>query len=291
MTDSDFHPPDQASIAETVSRALAEDRAQHDVTSRAVIPAAQHGRGSFVMRESGVICGTAVVRESFAQRSPELTLEVLARDGSLLEAGTTIAIVEGPLRSMLSGERVALNFLQRLSGVASVTRRYVLAAREGGAARVIDTRKTTPGLRDLQRYAVRAGGGANHRNTLEDGILIKDNHIAAAAMRGLSIAALIEQARAGAPHTLRVEIEVDDAAGALLAIAAQADVILLDNMTPDEMRQIVEAAPEGILFEASGNVTLDTITAVAASGVDLISVGALTHSSPSLDIGLDMEAL
>ncbi len=287
----DFRPPDAALVADVVARALAEDRAQYDVTSNALIPPDQQGRGVFLMKEQGVVCGLDMAREAFEQLSPDLHMELFAGDGSFLEAGQTVAEVRGPLRPMLSGERVALNLLQRLSGVATLTRRYVQAASEGGSARVIDTRKTTPGMRDLQRYAVRVGGGHNHRNTLEDGILIKDNHIAAAAMRSVSIAELVAEASAGAPHTLRVEIEVEDAAMALLAIAANADVILLDNMPADEMQKVVESAPDGVTFEASGNITLETIGAAAAAGVDLISVGALTHSAPALDISLDIEPL
>ena len=287
----DFRPPDAALIAEVIAIALAEDRAQYDVTSNALIPPEQQGRGVFLMKEQGVVCGLDAAREAFEQLSSDLDMELFAGDGSFLEPGQTVAEVRGPLRPMLSGERVALNLLQRLSGVATLTRRYVQAASEGGAARVIDTRKTTPGMRALQRYAVRVGGGHNHRNTLEDGILIKDNHIAAAAMRGVSIAELVAEARARTPHTLRIEIEVEDAAMALLAIAANADVILLDNMPADEMHKVVESAPDGVTFEASGNITLETIGAAAAAGVDLISVGALTHSAPALDISLDIEPL
>ena len=287
----DFSPPSTAIVEEIVARALAEDRAHHDVTSRALIPPGQRGHGRFYMKAPGVVCGLNAVEIAFRLMSEDLDLEVLAGDGSHVEPGMTIAEVHGPLRAMLGGERVALNLLQRLSGTATLTRRFAVAAAEGGAARVIDTRKTTPGLRELERYAVRVGGGHNHRNHLEDGILIKDNHIAAGALRGLGIPELIEEARSRSPHTLRVEIEVEDAAGALLAIAANADVIMLDNMSVEEMRAIVDAAPEGILFEASGGVTLETVRAIAATGVDLISVGALTHSAPSLDISLDIEAV
>lgn len=285
----DFRPPDRALIDAVVRAALEEDRAQYDVTSRAVIPAEQAGHGVFLAKAPGVICGLEAVESAFAQMSRDLELEVQAGDGSHVEPGMVLAEAHGPLRAMLGAERVALNLLQRMSGISTLTRRFVLAATEGGPGRVIDTRKTTPGLRDLERYAVRVGGGYNHRNTLEDGILLKDNHIAAAAMRGLGIVELIEEARSRSPHTLRVEIEVEDAAGALLAIAANADVIMLDNMTPDEMRGVLEAAPEGIVFEASGGVNLETVRAVAATGVDLISVGALTHSAPALDISLDIE--
>lgn len=287
----DFRPPARALVEDIVARALEEDRAYHDVTSRALVPPGQHGHGRFYMKAAGVVCGLDAVEIAFQLMSDDLELEVLAGDGSYVEPGMTIAEVHGPLRPMLGGERVALNILQRLSGTATFTRRFVQAAAQGGPARVIDTRKTTPGLRELERYAVRVGGGHNHRNHLEDGILIKDNHIAAGALRGLGIPELIEEARSRSPHTLRVEIEVEDAAGALLAIAANADVILLDNMSVEEMRAVVDAAPEGILFEASGGVNLETVTAIASTGVDLISVGALTHSAPSLDISLDIQAI
>ncbi len=287
---SDFRPPARELVADIVRRALEEDRAFNDVTSRALVPPGQHGHGRFYMKASGVVCGMEAVELAFKTMSDDLDLEVLAGDGSQVEPGMTIAEVNGPLRAMLGGERVALNILQRLSGVATLTRRMVRAAAEGGSARVIDTRKTTPGLRELERYAVRVGGGHNHRNTLEDGILIKDNHIAAGALRGLGIGELIEEARSRSPHTLRVEIEVVDAAGALLAIAANADVIMLDNMSVEEMRGVVDAAPEGVLFEASGGVNLESVRAIAGTGVDLISVGALTHSAPALDISLEIEA-
>ncbi|MEZ4502691.1 MAG: carboxylating nicotinate-nucleotide diphosphorylase [Dehalococcoidia bacterium] len=285
----DFRPPERSLIDTIVREALDEDRASHDVTSRAVIPPEQPGRGVFLAKAPGVICGLDAVESAFQWMSDDLELEVIAGDGSQVEPGTVFAQVHGPLRPMLGAERVALNLLQRMSGVATLTRSFVRAAAEGGPARVVDTRKTTPGLRDLERYAVRVGGGHNHRNTLEDGILLKDNHIAAAALRGLGIAELIEEARSRSPHTLRVEIEVEDAAGALLAIAANADVIMLDNMSPDEMRGVIEAAPDGIVFEASGGVNLETVRAIAATGVDLISVGALTHSAPALDISLEIE--
>ena len=182
--------------------------------------------------------------------------------------------------------------IERDAGIATLTRRMVLAAAEGGAAQVVDTRKTTPGLRDIERYAVRVGGAKNHRNTLEDGVLIKDNHIAAGLKRGLTIPELIAEARRGVSHTLRVEIEVTDAAGALLAITGGADIVLLDNMSPAEMRQIVDSCDDaGVLFEASGGITEASIRAVAATGVHLISSGSLTHSAPALDISLEIEAV
>jgi len=288
---TDARGPDASALRKTVARALAEDRAHHDVTTRALVAPDQQGRGGFLLKQPGIICGMEVVRETFAQLSPELSLHVLTPDGTLAEGGQLIAEVSGPLAPMLSGERVALNFMQRLSGIATLTDRFVRAAREGGAAEVLDTRKTTPGLRDLERYAVRTGGARNHRNTLEDGVLIKDNHIAAAALRGVDLAALVEEARWRAAHTLRVEVEADTAEQAEAAIAAGAEIVMLDNMSPAQMRKIVDHAPDKVLFEASGGITLETVGAVAASGVQLISVGALTHSAPALDISLEVESL
>ncbi len=287
---TDARAPDPNAVRETVARALAEDRADHDVTTRALVEPDQRGRGGFLLKQAGIICGMEVVRETFAQLSSELSLHVLAEDGTLAEGGQLIAEVSGPLRPMLSGERVALNFLQRLSGVATLADQFVRAAQEGGRAEILDTRKTTPGLRELERYAVRTGGARNHRNTLEDGVLIKDNHIAAAALRGVDLAALVEEARWRAAHTLRVEVEADTAEQAEAAIAAGAEIVMLDNMRPETMRKIVDAAPEGVLFEASGGITLERVGEVAASGVHLISVGALTHSAPALDISLEIEA-
>jgi nicotinate-nucleotide pyrophosphorylase (carboxylating) len=281
---------DRETIQAAVAGALAEDRASYDVTTRTTVPPEQEGRGALVFREAGVVCGLDVAREAFRQLSPELRLDAAYADGDFVEGGTTVATVAGPLAAMLSAERVALNFMQRLSGVASVTRRYVEEASRGGAARVVDTRKTTPGLRALERYAVRCGGAHNHRDNLQDGVLIKDNHLAAAAARGDDLASVVRAARDGAAHTLRIEIEVDTPEQAAEAIAAGADVVLLDNMDPETMRPIVEGSPS-MTFEASGGVNLDTIRAIAAAGVQLISVGALTHSAPALDIALDIEAL
>ena len=284
-------PCDPVALREAVARALAEDRAWHDVTTRAVVPAEQQGNAVLRVREPGVVCGLEAAREAFAQLSDELVFVALAPDGSAVEAYEAIAEVSGPLAPLLSAERVALNFVQRLSGIATLTRRLEERAAEGGPAQLVDTRKTTPGLRDLERYAVRVGGARNHRNTLEDGVLIKDNHVAAAAARGVGVAELVQEARMRAPHTLRVEVEVSDAAGALVALAADADVILLDNMSPQAMRQVVESAErDRVLFEASGGITLETVREVAATGVHLISSGALTHSAPALDVALDVEA-
>ena len=286
-----IHPPDPELVHRLVRHALEEDRAFSDVTTHALIPGDQRGTAAVLFRVPGVVCGMDVFVESLRLCSSAIEVEVLAADGSSIEAGQIAATVRGPLAPILSAERVGLNFLQRLSGIATLTRRMVDRAAEGGPADVTDTRKTTPGLRTLERYAIRVGGGRNHRDTLADGILIKDNHIAAAAKRGVGLGELVAEARRRAPHTLRVEIEVTDTAMALVAFAAEPDVILLDNMPLDQMRRIVEAAPDGLLLEASGGVTLETVREIAATGVHLVSSGALTHSAPALDIALEVEAL
>ena len=282
-------PPDPEAVRRVVRAALAEDRARHDVTTRATVPPGQRGRGAFLVKRRGVLCGLGAVREVFAQLDPGLALTALAADGEALEAGAIAAEVEGPLAPMLSGERVALNLLQRLSGVATLARAFVECAAEGGSAAVTDTRKTTPGLRELERYAVRAGGARNHRDTLADGVLIKDNHLAAARRRGVGLEALVAAARRAAPHTQRIEVEAADEDAALRAIAAGADAVLLDNMPPAEMARVAAAVGGRALLEASGGVTLDTVREVAAAGVHLISVGALTHSAPALDISLEVD--
>lgn len=286
-------PPPADAVAMIIASALDEDRASYDVTTRATVPADQPGEATVLYKHAGVICGLEVLAQVFQQVSDEIEVTSDYEDGDWVEAGTAVAEVSGPLAAILSGERVALNLLQRMSGIATMSRVYVDAAARGGPARVVDTRKTTPGLRAIERYAVRAGGAHNHRNTLEDGVLIKDNHIEAAAQREVDLAGVIGLARAGAAHTVRIEVEVVDAAMAREAVAASADVILLDNMTPEQMREIVaehraNPAKAHVLFEASGGITLETIAEVAATGVDLISCGALTHSAPALDISLDV---
>ena len=282
-------PPDPEAVRRVVRAALAEDRARSDVTTRATVPPDQRGRGAFLVKRRGVVCGLGVAREVFAQLDPDLALTPHAEDGAFVEAGAVAAAVEGPLAPMLSGERVALNLLQRLSGVATLARAFAERAAEGGPAAVTDTRKTTPGLRELERYAVRAGGARNHRDTLADGVLIKDNHLAAAARRGVGLEALVAAARREAPHTQRIEVEAADEASALRAIEAGADAVLLDNMAPAAMARVAVAAGGRALLEASGGVTLDTVREIAATGVHLISVGALTHSAPALDISLEVD--
>jgi len=271
-------------INEAVTRALSEDLGlAGDITSAATIPASQTSEARLVAREAGVIAGMAVARAAFHATDASLQFEASAGDGDSVEAGAELARVAGNTRAILRAERVALNFLGRMSGIASLTARYV-AAVAGTGAKITCTRKTTPGLRALEKYAVRAGGGVNHRFGLFDGILIKDNHVAAAG----GIAAAIERARAAAGHMVRIEIEVDTLAQLDEALAQGADVILLDNMKNDQLREAVARAAGRAVLEASGGVSLETVAGIAATGVDLISAGALTHSARCLDLALDI---
>jgi nicotinate-nucleotide pyrophosphorylase (carboxylating) len=276
-------------VRRVVRAALEEDGAFQDVTTLTTVPAEQNGRGVFLAKEAGVLAGLPLVHAAFEAVDPSIEVHASLVDGAYLEPGTTIAHVEGPLAPILSAERIALNFLQRLSGVATATKELTDVV-AGLPVRIVDTRKTTPGLRALERYAVQVGGGQNHRFNLADGVLIKDNHIAAGRARGLTLSQVIAAARAGAPHTLRVEVEVTSFEEAQEAVEARADVILLDNMTPGEMERCVEMIAGRALTEASGGITAENARAIAESGVDIISSGALTHSAPALDISLEIEA-
>jgi nicotinate-nucleotide pyrophosphorylase (carboxylating) len=275
-------------VRRLVRDALIEDGAFNDVTTLSTVPPGQRGRGVFLAKDSGVLAGLPLVEAAFAELDPSIRLNPLLADGAKLERGVHIARVEGPLAGILSAERIALNFLQRLSGTATLTRRLVDAV-AGLPVRIVDTRKTTPGLRALERYAVQVGGGHNHRFNLSDGVLIKDNHLAAGRSRGLTLAQTVAAARAGVPHTHRIEVEVTSYEEAQEAVAARADVILLDNMDPPEMARCVQMIAGRALTEASGGVRLANVRAIAESGVDIISSGALTHSAPALDISLDVE--
>jgi nicotinate-nucleotide pyrophosphorylase (carboxylating) len=291
---SEAPPPqiDQAAVDLAVAAALAEDLGLGDLTTEALVDPGQHGRASFLVKDTGVLCGLRVVETVFRQVDAGLRFQPLLPEGSAAEHGALAALVEGSLASILKGERTALNFLQRLSGIATETSAYVRAV-EGLPTRIIDTRKTTPGLRLLEKYAVRVGGGHNHRTNLGDGVLIKDNHLASLANRGLGMREALSMARARAPHTARIEVEVTSLAQAQEAVAAGFDILLLDNMSIEGLREIVEWAhslPRPPLLEASGGIRLNTVRAVAETGVDLISVGALTHSAGSLDISLEVEA-
>jgi nicotinate-nucleotide pyrophosphorylase (carboxylating) len=240
-----------------------------------------------IVKEDGVIAGLPVLAAAMEAVDHRITVQPAVWDGNPVLRGQEIATLSGPYASMLRAERVALNFLQRLSGIATATAR-AMAMVAGLPVRVIDTRKTTPGLRALEKYAIRAGGGHNHRFNLADGVLIKDNHLAALRAQGLGIAEAVQMARAGAPHTLRVEVEVESVPQVVEALIAGADVILLDNMSLDEMREAVAKCRGRATTEASGGITLANLREVAETGVDLVSLGALTHSVKALDISLEL---
>ena len=271
-----------------IDLALTEDVGHGDVTSEALIPPELHGKASILVKARGILAGSEVARGVFLRVDPSLKVEVLIKDGVKVKPGDIMATVSGRVTSILKAERVALNFLQRLSGIASQTARYVAKTR-GLAANISDTRKTTPGLRLLEKYAVRMGGGQNHRFHLGDGILIKDNHLAALRALGMSLKNIIAKAKQNAPQGLTVEVEVNTVQEALDAAEAGADIIMLDNMSPDEMRRVVDLIPSGVKTEASGGITLANVRAAAMTGVDVISIGALTHSPTALDISLELE--
>lgn len=268
-----------------VDLALAEDIGTGDVTTLATVDAGRQARATLLAKAEGVISGLDVATFVFSRVDPAIEVVPSVTAGARVAPRTVIAELSGPARSLLTGERLALNLLQRLSGVATATARYVNAV-AGTGARIVDTRKTTPGLRQLEKQAVRDGGGHNHRVGLADGVLIKDNHLAAVGGPD-RVTRAIHCARAYAPHTLRIEVEVTTLAEVEEAVAAGADVILLDNMSVEMMRQAVEWVAGRVMLEASGGVNLGTVRAIAETGVDLISVGALTHSAPALDISLE----
>ncbi|HPP76253.1 MAG TPA: carboxylating nicotinate-nucleotide diphosphorylase [Armatimonadota bacterium] len=267
-----------------VESALKEDIGTGDITSMLTVPEQAVSRAVISVREDGVIAGMDAAEMAFSVVDPHVRFERIVSDGDRVSRGQALAVVEGRSRSLLAGERIALNFLQRLSGIATKTA-YFVSLVEGTKAKVVDTRKTTPGLRALEKYAVRVGGGYNHRFGLYDGVLIKDNHIVAAG----GVRNAVTAAKASAPHTLKVEVEVRTLDELTEALDSGADAVLLDNMDIETMRQAVEITAGRAVLEASGGVTEQTIADIAATGVDLISVGALTHSVKSLDIGLDFE--
>ena len=280
--------PSEEQINSIVDTALAEDTAHGDVTSEALVPPALHGMASILVKEQGVLAGTGAARRVFLRVDPSLEFKELINDGTRVEPGNVIATVSGRVTGILKAERVALNFLQRLSGIATQAEQYVAKTR-GLTARITDTRKTTPGLRQLEKYAVRMGGGHNHRLHLGDGILIKDNHLVAMRALGLSLKDIIVKARQNAPPELKIEVEVTTVEEALEVAEAGADIILLDNMNPDDMRRVVDSIPTQIKTEASGGITLENVRQAAMAGVGIISIGALTHSAKALDISLELE--
>jgi len=276
-------PPPRAVVERVVALALREDLGRGDVTSEACIPPGVRGEAVVRARGDLVVCGLDVIREVYRQVDPEVEVHDRARDGEAITAAAEVAKVIGRATSILGGERVALNFAQRMSGIATMTRSYVEALPAGTTCRITDTRKTTPGLRALERYAVRCGGAHNHREDLSSAVLIKDNHISAAG----GVTDAIERARRHAPHTSRVECEVDTEAQLSEALDAGAEVVLLDNFDDTTLAEMVELVDGRAIVEVSGGVTLARVPGIAKAGVDVISVGALTHSPRAADLGMD----
>ena len=276
----------RAAVVAIVDRALHEDAPWGDVTSEAAISAEAQAIAQLVSRVTGVFAGGLPLELAFTQAEPTLTVERHLADGAELAPGTVIATISGSARGILRGERVALNLAQRLSGVSTLTRRYVNAV-TGTGARIADTRKTTPGLRMLEKAAVRAGGGHNHRYSLSDAVMLKDNHLAVLMAQGLDLTGAIRTVRERIPHTMHLEVEVDHLAQLPAVIAAEPDTIMLDNFSLDDLRAGVFLIAGRATVEASGGVSLDSVRAIAETGVDVISVGALTHSASALDLGLD----
>ncbi len=272
-------------VDDLIRRTLDEDLgAVGDLTSRAAIPADRTSRATVVARAAGTIAGAGIAASVFHAVDPAIEVHIAHDDGEQVDAGTVVLRLHGPTRSLLTAERSALNLLGHASGIATATRTAVDAT-AGHRARIVDTRKTTPGLRALEKYAVRCGGGTNHRTGLFDAVMLKDNHLAASD----SIASAVAAVRADVGHTVHVEVEVDRLDQLDDALAAGADSVLLDNFSPEHLRLAVERTAGRAILEASGGITPDTVTAVAASGVDVISLGWITHSAPRLDVALDLE--
>ena len=278
-------PLKQEELEKCVRGALEEDGAFNDLTTIATVVSDRRARATLVARATGVVAGVPLALEAFRRLDPKVAIRVEVEDGTKVTAGTPVLFMTGHARALLSGERVALNYLQRLSGIASLTARYVDLV-QGTSARILDTRKTTPGWRKLEKYAVRAGGGVNHRMDLSSAVMIKDNHLA--AVDG-DIGLAVQRARDLAPRGVRIEVECDSLAQVEQALGARADVIMLDNMKLEEMREAVKLVNKRVKLEASGGVNLNTVRAIAETGVDWISVGALTHSAPAMDLALDFE--
>ena len=277
------NPPHALLVEPVVLHALEEDLGRAgDITSNLIIPATKKAKVKLVARQTGTIAGLIAAEFAFVAIDPTLKFTVKLPDGSRAKAGALVATIEGSARGILTAERVALNFTGHLSGIATATRALVDAVK-GTKARIVCTRKTTPGLRVLEKYAVRCGGGFNHRFGLDDAVLIKDNHIAAAG----SITKAVKAARAGTAHMVKIEVEVDTLKQLEEALKIGVDTILLDNMPPHTLRKAVDMAKGRAVLEASGNITLATVRAVAETGVDYISSGAITHSAPNLDVALD----
>jgi nicotinate-nucleotide pyrophosphorylase (carboxylating) len=278
-------PLTEAQTARLVRAALDEDHADNDITTLATVIHTRRARAALVARDAGAIAGVPLALAALCQCDDKVEIRVDVEDGRRVDAGTTVLFINGRARGLLAAERTALNFLQRLSGIATLTARYVDAVR-GTRARIVDTRKTTPGWRRLEKYAVRCGGGSNHRETLADAVLVKDNHLA--ALDG-DVAMAVRRSRELTPPMTFVQIECDHLDQVRAAVDAGADGVLLDNMSLEMLRDAVAIAGGRVLTEASGGVTLQTVRAIAETGVDRISVGALTHSAPALNLALDFE--
>ena len=275
-------------VQQLIEMALAEDQVANDPTTDSLVPHDLQARGVIRAKAEGVLAGVDVALSVFKRVDQQLDTTAWLADGASVSLGNNLAFVDGQAASILRAERTAINFLQRMSGIATEAARYVKLA-EGTRARIVDTRKTVPGFRLLDKYSVRMGGAGNHRMNLADGILVKDNHLEAMRHQGFGIDGIVRKALDQAPHNLKVEIEVEDLTELQEALDAGAHIILLDNMPPEEMRQAVGIVAGRAVLEASGGVNLDTVRAVAETGVDLISVGSLTHSVKALDISLDLE--
>lgn len=275
---------DQRALNDLIARALAEDVGTGDITTQSTVPQDTVISGRFIAKSPGVLCGAGIARAVFAYVDPQVEADFFFKDGDFVKKGDVIGAVKGRAVSVLTGERLALNFMQRLSGIATRTRQAADEVKDY-PVRIIDTRKTTPGLRMLEKYAVRVGGGYNHRITLADGVLIKDNHIKAAG----GITPAVKAARENAPHTLKIEVEVENLDMVREALFAGADILMLDNMTNELMAQAVKLIDKKALVEASGNMDEKNLKEVAATGVDFISIGALTHTVKPMDISLKFE--
>ena len=274
-------------IDRAVSAALEEDAPWGDITSEMLIPQTSTARADLIAREPGVFSGGDVFAAAFRLTDPAIDVQLTVRDGDAFDKGAVLAVVSGPARGVLTAERIGLNFVQRMSGIATLTARYVAEVAHTGA-RIADTRKTTPGLRAFERHAVVNGGGHNHRYSLSDAVMAKDNHLAVLAEKGFSVTAALQGAIARLSHTTHVEVEVDRLDQIEAVLAAGIGTIMLDNFSLDDLRRGVEQVGGRAIVEASGGVSLDTVRSIAETGVDVISVGALTHSARALDLGLDV---
>lgn len=283
-------PPPLSSMQRIINTALEEDLAYGDLTSTLLIPPTLLARAAIIAKSHMIVAGVAVAREVFQAVDSTIALTTHFGDGTSVRPSTTILTMKGKAQSLLQGERIALNFLQRLSGISTLTHQFCEAVRDYPVA-IIDTRKTTPGLRALEKWAVRLGGGKNHRFSLHDGILIKDNHLIVMASQHMNITQTCLLARQHAPHGLRICVEVETVAQVRQALKGKADVLLLDNMTPDQVRQAIDIIQRQALVEVSGGITLDNVRDMAEAGPDFISIGALTHSAPSMDLSMDIAPL